>query len=96
MPDASTVRLRALFGKPLADDELRATVISAAHALAEREHVVLQDVQTDVTSITLTLHCDKLVALGFLTELRASTNTWYEAKYEAGPLWGNLPEVGNT
>lgn len=96
MAEASTVRLRALFGKPLADAELAQAVQAAASQLAQRAGIVLHGMQTDATSVTLTLGCDKLTALGFLTELRATTNAWYEEKYEAGPLWGNMPEEGNT
>lgn len=94
--EESTVRLRALFGRPLADEELRAVVMSAAAALAEREGVALTRMSASDDALTVTLGCDKLVALGFLTELRRATNAWYEGKYEAGPLWGNLPEEGNT
>jgi hypothetical protein len=31
-----------------------------------------------------------------LTELRRTTNAWYEGKFEAGPLWGNMPVEGDT
>jgi hypothetical protein len=96
MAEISTVRLRALFGRPLADAELSEAVQVAATQLAQRSGIALHGMAADAASITLTLGCDKLIALGFLTELRATTNAWYEAKFEAGPLWGNMPEEGNT
>ena len=34
------------------------------------------------------LDAERIVGLGFLAELRRSTNTWYEQKYRDGPLWG--------
>lgn len=68
----------------------------AATRLAQQAGITLHGMQTDAASITLTLGCDKLTALGFLTELRTTTNAWYEEKFEAGPLWGNMPEEGNT
>jgi hypothetical protein len=92
----STVRLRALFGRPLADEDVRAMVMAAARGLAEREGVTLREISASDDAVTVRLGCDKLTAFGFLTELRRTTNAWYEGKFEAGPLWGNMPVEGDT
>jgi hypothetical protein len=83
-----TVRLRALAGKPLADAELRRTVIAAAHALAEREGLRLDDVRADDVSITARVRGGPVEAVGFAAELRRTTDAWYARKYDVGPLWG--------
>lgn len=84
---SSTVRLRSVAGRALADPAIRAAVVAAATALAERERVPLRAVEADASSLTVTLGIDRLAALGFLTELRSSTNAWYERKFGVGPLW---------
>jgi hypothetical protein len=96
-PDNSaTARLTAVAGKPLADPALLATVLAAAHALAERTGTPILHLTHDPRSLTLTLATDRLTALGFLAELRTSTNTWYEKKYQTGPLWPtHEPEEGS-
>lgn len=88
MNDESKVRLRAVSGTPLDDEGVRGVVVSAARALAERSGVEVKKLETTRDAITLTLGIDRLAALGFLMELRRQTNTWYEAKYRDGPLWG--------
>lgn len=93
-PVRVTVRLRALHGTPLDDAAVRRTVVSTAHALAERHGIVVEAVETSPESIVLTLGCDRLVATGLLAELRRSTNQWYEARFRDGPLWGT-PAPGN-
>lgn len=85
--DSCTVRLRSVAGKSLADPAIRGAVIAAARALAERENVPLRSVDADASSLTVTLGVDRLAGLGFLSELRSSTNAWYEAKFGVGPLW---------
>src|SRR5262245_43464981 len=89
--EPSTVRLRALSGRPLADVKIRAIVEAAANAIAERNGVRVLGLATDEVSLTIALDTDKLAALGFLAELRRLTNAWYQGKHKAGPLWGELP-----
>lgn len=84
----ATVRLRALHGTPLDDYTTRRAVEAAAHALAEREGVKLTSLEISPEGITITLDAERIVGLGFLAELRRSTNAWYEDKYRDGPLWG--------
>lgn len=84
----ATLRLRALHGTPLDDYATRRAVESAAHALAEREGVNLAALEISPEGITITLDAERIVGLGFLAELRRSTNMWYEEKYRDGPLWG--------
>lgn len=87
-PMPATVRLRALHGTPLQDPETRRTVLAAAKALADREGVRIEAVETSPEGISLTLDAERIVGLGLLAELRRSTNKWYEEKYRDGPLWG--------
>jgi hypothetical protein len=82
------MRLRAVAGTPLADPLVRETVQAAAHALAERMGVTIHAIACDDASITLDMNLNRLSGLGFLAELRRTTNAWYEAKYRDGPLWG--------
>lgn len=96
-PTTATARLTAVAGKPLADPAILATVLAAAHALAERTGVRITFLTHDPRSLTLTLAADQITALGFVSELRATTNTWYEKKYDTGPLWPtHEPEGGAT
>ncbi|MBS0190191.1 MAG: hypothetical protein U0573_01555 [Phycisphaerales bacterium] len=84
----ATVRLRALNGTPLQDPATRRTVEASARSLADREGVKLLALEIAPDGITITLDAERIVGLGFLAELRRSTNTWYEQKYRDGPLWG--------
>lgn len=84
----STMRLTALEGTPLADPRTRATVIAAAGAIAERTGIPLASVHADIASITISLDADRLTCLGFLAELRRSTNTWFAARNGGRTLWG--------
>lgn len=90
--ESSTVRLRALDGAPLSDAKVRATVIAAAESIAERTGVRLASITSDDQSVTVTIEVDKLSALGFLAELRRSTDHWYAAKHGGASLWGRAPE----
>lgn len=84
----ASVRLRALSGRPLADHRVKGMVVATAQALAEREGVPVLAVHAGDDALEITLGTDKLAAMGFLAELRRSTNAWYEGKYQCGPLWG--------
>ena len=88
MPPATTIRLRALSGTPLDEPVVRSTVEAAAYALAERSGLRITFMGIDNTSLTVTLDCDQLGAIGFMAQLRHDTNSWYEHKYHDGPLWG--------
>ncbi len=90
--ESSTVRLRALDGAPLRDAKVRATVIAAAESIAERTGVRLASITSDDQSVTVTIEVDKLSALGFLAELRRSTDHWYAAKHDGASLWGRAPD----
>lgn len=86
--ETSTVRLRALRGRPLDDPKVRSTVEATARAILERTGVALTSIESDGASVTVSLAADRLAAMGFLAELRRLTNAWYEGKYHAGELWG--------
>jgi len=88
MVEPSTVRLRALSGTPVTDARVRATVLSTAHAIAERTGVELLAVEASDDAVTATIAVDKLAAMGFLAELRRLTNAWYAGKHAGGSLWG--------
>lgn len=92
--EPSTVRLRALRGTPLADTKVRSTVVSSAHAIAERTGVTLLGVDADEQGVTVTLMADKLAALGFLTELRRLTDQWFSKKHGGQSLWGRTEDQG--
>ncbi|MEI7658412.1 MAG: hypothetical protein WCK33_10140 [Phycisphaerae bacterium] len=84
----STVTLSAVSGAPLEDHETRGTVVACAQALAERAGRRITHLATTDRAIVVTLRASRLEAIGFATELRTITNTWYEGKYRDGPLWG--------
>ena len=88
----SAVRLRALEGRPLADESVRAMVVAAAEALAEREGLRLMRVDAEPSSITFSLEAERIVSIAFATELRRITTAWYTAKYHEPTLWGD-PET---
>lgn len=83
----SCVVLRARFGRPLADARLRSMVTASAHALAERQGIVLRAVAAGDDRISITLEADRIVAMGFAAELRRTTERWHRAKTGA-TLWG--------
>jgi hypothetical protein len=87
----STVTLNAVSGTPLDDHSVRANVVAAAHALAERNGVRIHHVATSDVGVVVILGADRTAAMGFATELRTITNTWYEHKFRDGPLWGTRP-----
>lgn len=89
--ETSTVRLRALAGRPLDDPVVRDTVIATAHAIAERTGVSLISIESEGDAVLATLAADKLAALGFLAELRRLTEAWYARKFGEPELWGRGP-----
>ncbi len=86
--DTSTISLRALQGEPLADREVRRTVLATARAIAERIGVEMVDLDATDESIIATLRASRIEAIGFAAELRRLTNTWYAKKYDQPTLWG--------
>lgn len=83
----TSITLRALEGKPLADERIRDLVVATAHSIAERNGVTLTSIRSDAASITTDLIAGRLVALGFAAELRRLTDTWFKKKHGRS-LWG--------
>ncbi len=89
--DATTVTRRAPKGRPLADEHIRATVESVAHAIAERTGIPLLALATEDDAITATLATHRLAATAFMAELRRATNAWHEGRGHDTPLWPRTP-----
>ena len=87
-PEVSTLVLTALNGEPLADHDIRGSVVAAAQSLAERSGVRIVHLTTTDTAISITIEGSTVEAVGFAGELRTITNTWFEHKFRDGPLWG--------
>ena len=85
--DASTGVLRAAMGEPLANVAVRETVLAAAHAIAERTGIRVVHLEADACSVRAVLETSRLAAMGFMAELRRTTNTWYSARHDGAPLW---------
>lgn len=90
-PRVSAVSLRALEGEPLADAELARMVVATAHAIAERQGIVVRRLVTAPDRITVELETGRLEAIGFAAELRRVTSVWYTNKYGTATLWGDAP-----
>ncbi len=86
----SSIVLRALTGGPLAHQETRNTVASAARAIAERNGVTLESLTVLDDRVRATLVGEEIVAVGFAAELRRSTEGWYRA-HHGSSLWGAAP-----
>lgn len=82
---ASTITLHAAPGA-LGPERVRETVLSTAHAIAERTGVRVLAAEAADSSVTVTLATHRLAALGFASELRRLTEAWH-AKRSAGGLW---------
>jgi hypothetical protein len=89
--DVSSVRLRALSGEPLNDEAVRGMVVAAAQGLAERSGVVIRALTTEPDALLLTIEIDKLAAMGFLAELRRTTDAWHKRRHGSS-LWGEREE----
>ncbi len=91
--DRAAITLRALQGRPLADERVRRTVEACARAIAERNGVELLALGVDPGggAITVEIGAHRLAALGFAAELRRLTNAWHLAKFGPPALWGELP-----
>ncbi len=86
--DGESVTLRAKVGEPLENEAVRDTIIAAAHALAERNGVTITSIQTTADSVKLSVKEGQVAAMGLVSELRRSTDTWYRNKYGGIALWG--------
>jgi hypothetical protein len=87
----TAVTLRALEGEPLAHDRIREMVVATAHAIAERQGVVVRRIDAEADRITVTLETGRLEATGFAAELRRLTTSWYTHKFGVDTLWGEPP-----
>jgi hypothetical protein len=84
------VTLRALEGRPLVEQKIRAMVEATARAIAERQGVEVMQVRTEPDRICVTLNVGRIAAIGFAAELRRLTGNWYAKKF-GGTLWGEGP-----
>lgn len=93
---ASVATLRARTPGTLDDPAVARTVEAAAHALAERTGLSLLDFRIEPGAVRATIAGSRIAALGFITELRRTTNAWHAARtpgpegnaglwFEAGP-----------
>ncbi|MSQ90834.1 MAG: HAD-IIIA family hydrolase [Phycisphaerales bacterium] len=81
------MRIRAAPGS-LARPSTRAMVESAAHALAEREGVHIARIEIDEEGVEVEVVGEEIVAVGFVAELRSSTNRW-AASNGMDQLWAS-------
>jgi histidinol-phosphate phosphatase family protein len=84
---AATGVLRARAGEPLTDESVRDTVLAAAHAIAERTGIRVLHLDADASGVRAVLETNRLAAMGFMAELRRTTNAWYSARHNGEPLW---------
>lgn len=92
-PPRASVILRALAGRPLASEQVKAIVVSTAWAIGERTGITVLGVQATEDRVRIDLECTRLASIGFAAELRRLTERWYEKKFPgAGHLWGPPPD----
>ena len=77
---ASVATLRARAPGLLDDPAIARTVEAAAHALAERTGMTLLAFQIEPTAVRATLAGSRIATLGFMAELRRTTNAWHAAR----------------
>lgn len=94
--DYATASLTALSGAPLADARVRATVLSAATALAERTGVKIVRLEATDDAVHAVLEAEEVVAVVFAAELRRLTNDWWRARHPGESLWGEANDWGNA
>jgi hypothetical protein len=92
--DTTTITLHKSEEASLGYHRLRSTVMAAAAGLAERSGIPLVRMELGESTLSVTLECDELTAVGFAAELRRSTNAWYQFKTRSGPLWRS-PAIGS-
>jgi hypothetical protein len=90
--EVSTAMLTAVRGEPLADVAVRAVVVSAAGALAERTGVKVVRIEATASGVQVVVEGPEVVAVGFVAELRRVTNAWWAGRRGKGvageSLWG--------
>ena len=74
---------------------VRRTVVAAAHAIAERNAVVLLRLEASSDRVTATLDAPRLAGIGFAAELRRVTTEWYRHKSGRAHLWGEPQTEGD-
>lgn len=85
---STAITLRALEGEPLKHEHIREMIVATAHAIAERQGIRVIDLQTTPTAITARLETGRIEAIGFASELRRLTTSWYCRKFGVETLWG--------
>ena len=85
--EVTSVTLRAQT-RALEDERVRATVESAARALAERQGVEVVELRIDDEALSATLVGPEVVGVGFVSELRRATEAWYTQRTGEETLWG--------
>lgn len=88
-----SVTLWAATKESFADERVRATVESAARALCEREGIELVDLALHADRLSATLVGPEIVGVGFASELRRATESWYAKRTPGGVLWGHGPDA---
>jgi len=91
---STEITLRALAGRPLADQRVREMVIATAQAIAERQGISVAELRAEPDRITVFLNAGRIEAIGFAAELRRLTTRWYTQKYGERTLWGEPLEEG--
>ena len=84
---AGMVTLHAAPEIDLHDARLRAAITTAAEGLAERTGVRLRGLDWNTRGVTATVEGGEIVALGFVAELRRTTDRWWRSHGNSGPLW---------
>lgn len=85
---SSRVRLRAALGEPLADESVRAIVVSTAEAIGERTGVRVEVLDIEPNAIELDVEGSQLAATALAAELRRITDQWHLDRH-GGRLWGD-------
>ena len=79
--ETSTVHLHCGPLASLEDPRVRDTVVAAAHGIAERTGVVLNDIVVDhPTQLSITVEGSEVLGLGLVAELRRDTDRWYRSR----------------
>lgn len=85
--EPSLVRLRAVAGRPLADEAVRGRVLAIAREHAASEHVKVLRSQADDRMLEMVVSLPRGAAFAFIARVRQLSNEWYQQTYDVGPLW---------